>query len=59
MKQKYVFEPQTPKLACQLLGGVTFTYDLYLGHLRDNWKGLSKEKNIKNDLDHSLNYLIL
>ena len=35
------------KLVTQLLGGITFAYDLYLGHLRDRWKGLAKEYNVE------------
>ena len=31
------------KLVTQLLGGITFAYDLRLGHLRDRWKGLAEE----------------
>ena len=42
-----VLWPQGGKLVHQLLEGVTFAYDLYLGCSRDHWKGISKEYNSK------------
>ena len=43
MKHQQFYLPQSGKLVTQLLGGITFAYDLRLGHLRDRWKGLAEE----------------
>ena len=43
MKRQQFYLPQSGKLVTQLPGGITFAYDLRLGHLRDHWKGLSEE----------------
>ena len=43
MKRQQFYLPQSGKLVTQLPGGITFAYDLRLGHLRDHWKGLAEE----------------
>ena len=43
MKRQPFYLPRSGKLVTQLLGGITFAYDLRLGHLRDRWKSLAKE----------------
>ena len=43
MKRQQFYLPQSGKLVTQLPGGITFAYDLRLGHLRDRWKGLAEE----------------
>ena len=40
-----VLQARSGKLVFQLLGGVTFAYDLHLGHSRDRSKGLVNENN--------------
>ena len=45
MKHQKFCEPRSGKLLFQLLGGITFVYDLRLGHLRDRWKGIAKDSN--------------
>ena len=53
MKRQQFYLPQSGKLVTQLPRGITFVYDLRLGHLRDRWKGLTEEYNVgihcKND----------
>lgn len=34
--------------------GINFAYYLYFDHSRDSWKGLTKENNIENGLNHFL-----
>lgn len=41
MKFQNDCELQSGKLVHQLLGGITFAYDIHLGRLRDHWKGIS------------------
>ena len=41
MKHQQFYLPRSGKLVTQLPGGLTFAYDLHLGHLRDHWKGLA------------------
>ena len=43
MKRQQFYLPQSGKLVTQLPGGITFAYDLRLGHLRDRWKGPAEE----------------
>jgi hypothetical protein len=43
MKRQQFYLPQSGKLVTQLPEGITFAYDLRLGHLRDRWKGLAEE----------------
>ena len=43
MKRQQFYLPQSGKLVTQLPGGITFAYDLRLGHLRDHWKDLAEE----------------
>ena len=43
MKRQQFYLPQIGKLVTQLPRGITFAYDLRLGHLRDHWKGLAEE----------------
>ena len=43
MKRQQFYLPQSGKLVTQLPGGITFAYDLRLGHLRDRWKDLAEE----------------
>ena len=43
MKHQQCFEPQSGNLVCQIPIGVTFAYDLHLGHLRDSSKGIIQE----------------
>ena len=45
MKRQQFCGPRSGKLVFQLPEGVTFAYDICLGHLRDCWKGLAKEYN--------------
>ena len=47
MKHQQFYGPLNGKLAFQLPKGVTFTYDIRLGHLRDCWKGVVEEYNNK------------
>ena len=35
---------------------VTFAYNLYLGHLRDPWKGITKEYNSEKGIYHGFGY---
>ena len=42
MKRQQFYLPQSGKLVTQLPWGITFAYNLHLGHLRDRWKGLAK-----------------
>ena len=43
MKCQQFYLPQSGKLVTPLSRGITFAYDLRLGHLRDRWKGLTEE----------------
>ena len=43
MKHQPFYLHRSGKLVTQLPGGITFAYDLRLGHLRDRWKGLAEE----------------
>jgi len=43
MKHQQFYLPRSGKLVTQLPGGITFAYDLRLGHLRDHWKDLAEE----------------
>ena len=43
MKRQPFYLPQSGKLVTQLPGGITFAYDLRLGHSRDHWKGPAEE----------------
>jgi hypothetical protein len=43
MKRQQFYLPRSGKLVTQLPGGITFAYDLRLGHLRDRWKGPAEE----------------
>ena len=43
MKRQQFYLPRSGKLVTQLPGGITFAYDLCLGHLRDRWKGPAKD----------------
>ena len=43
MKHQQFYLPQSGKLVTQLPGGITFAYDLRLGHLRDCWKCLAEQ----------------
>ena len=45
MKHQQFYLPRSGKLVTQLPEGITFAYDLRLGHLRDCWKGPTKEYN--------------
>ena len=45
MKHQPFYLPRSGKLVTQLPGGITFAYDLRLGHSRDCWKGPAKEYN--------------
>ena len=47
MKGKHIFEPGIGKFVSQLSEGVTFSYDLCLGFLKECMKGLIEEENIK------------
>ena len=47
MKCQPFYLPRSGKLVTQLPGGITFAYDLRLGRLRDRWKGIAKEYNVK------------
>jgi hypothetical protein len=38
--------PHWGKLVHQLLGVITFAYDLYLGHTIARWKGIDKENHL-------------
>ena len=49
MKHQLLYLPQSGKLVTQLPRGITFAYDLHLGHLRDRWKGLAEEYIDKSD----------
>lgn len=59
MKFQQIDEPYSGHLVCQLLGCVSFEYDLYFGHSRDNLKGLDEEYNGEKILNHSLRYIVL
>ena len=43
MKRQQFYLPRSGKLVTQLPGGITFAYNLRLGHLRDHWKGPTEE----------------
>ena len=43
MKCQQFYLPQRGKLVTQLARGITFAYDLRLGHLRDRWKVPAEE----------------
>ena len=43
MKRQQFYLPRSGKLVTQLPRGITFAYDLCLGHLRDRWKGPAEE----------------
>ena len=45
MKHQQFYLPRSGKLVTQLPRGITFAYDLCLGHLRDHWKGPTEEYN--------------
>ena len=47
MKHQQFYLPQSGKMVTQLLGGITFAYDLRLGCSRDRWKGPAEEYNAK------------
>ena len=52
MNYQQVFEPRIGKLVYQLPTGVTFAYDLNLGHLRENLKDTSEKYNSQKGLWH-------
>ena len=54
MKHEQFCGLQSGKLVCQIPRGVTFSYDLWLGWLRDHWKGLTEEYNSEMGLVESL-----
>lgn len=56
MNQEYFCAPRSGKLLHQLPTGVTFAYDLCLGHSRDRWKGHPKEHSSENGIHHELKY---
>ena len=43
MKRQQFYLPRSSKLVTQLPGGITFAYNLHLGHLRDRWKVPTEE----------------
>jgi hypothetical protein len=43
MKRQKSYGPRLGKLVHQLLGVITFAYDLFFRHTIARWKGLSKE----------------
>ena len=43
MKRQQFYLPQSGKLVTQLPRGITFAYDLRLGHSRDRWKGPAED----------------
>ena len=47
MKRQPFYLPGSGKLVTQLPRGITFAYDLRLGHSSDHWKGLAKEYIVK------------
>ena len=47
MERQQFYLPRSGKLVTQLPGGITFAYDLRLGHLRDRCKGLTEEYNVE------------
>ena len=47
MKHQQFCGPQSGKFVSQLPEGVTFAYDLHLGHSRDRWKGPTEEYNVE------------
>ena len=51
MKHEQFCEPLNGKMVRQYPKGIDFAYDLYLGHSRDNWKGLNKENNRENRIN--------
>ena len=56
MKYQHFSKLQSGKLVHQLLGGITFTYDICLGHSRDCWKGLIVQKKSEMGLKHRFWY---
>ena len=56
MKWKYFCEPQSGKLVPQLSKGITFAYDLHLGHSINDWKGPTNMQNSVNGLHDSFTY---
>lgn len=49
-------DPRIGKLVLQFLVGVTFGYNLCLGHSRDCWKRLTYEHNSEKGIQHDLGY---
>ena len=58
MKFQKCFEPETYKSVSQLLEGITYAYDLCLGHSRDYWKLISKKYNRENFLHDTFGYVV-
>jgi hypothetical protein len=47
MTRQPFYLPRSGKLVTQLPWGITFAYDLRLGHSRDHWKDPTKEYNVR------------
>ena len=45
MKCQQFYLPRSGKLVTQLPGGITFAYEIHLGHSKDRWKGPAEEYN--------------
>ena len=45
MKHQQFCESESGKMVRKFLEGITFLYDICLGHPRDHWKGLYIENN--------------
>ena len=51
-----IWNSNSGKLVCELLEGITFSYDLCLGHSRECWKVVTKKKNSEMGVYHTLRY---
>ena len=49
MKRQQFYLPRSGKLVTQLLGGISFAYDLRLVRSRDRWKGPPEEYNVERE----------
>ena len=59
MKCEHLCDPQSGKLVHQFPRGITFAYDLYLGHSRDRWKYIVEDNNCKEVIHHAFRYGVL
>lgn len=55
-KFQWFYEPWSSRLVRQLPRGITFPYDISLGHTKECWKFLTRKYNSEEGLHHAFGY---